>query len=531
MAELQTPNEIAASFLQDYVNFFLRDELYDISGAPITNNYFPLGPVENPKNISPQDKTGYDILANTGYSVYGSKTLLNPPNIDLFTQIPLALKMIDPPNVCTICMNPSWDTAVVPKEQLTPNCQYAAAGAECLSGSYPPSQPGSIVGLPTCNVCTNAQKKSNIAPPPINVAIQLNSKAPPSPPSFLNIPNININALGYWFCYSDNCENTFSCFLTNQPNILFANIPQTAKESIWRLYQIYYDPGLDTTGPANTVSKLNQENMSTFLRKNMKWLNKCCANSQSISSVSVNLYNKICNKPTVSGENTTGPLKSDIYGLPISECDSLAREHCVGGSPERIEFCKCKSITDPNCQLCLFKNKDEDACSCFEWNKFDETGKKIPWRGPLSSLEYDTTIGSNYDAYLYKFMQYNNPTDISRKCILNNCKDKNSYKTADMLRNKCPELCTSMLYNQKSANNTDPDNYSNVDIKDTVITVRCGGAEHNYYTGNPSLAPGYKPPTKGGLALWQYLVIGIPIFIILLSIIVFAIIKHRKKYS
>ena len=533
-SELQTETEIAADFLNDYVTSLLTDALYTRSGAPDPLKLVEILPVSTPPT-DPASKTGYDLITNTGYSIY---SVIDPSNLNIGNDyIPtLSLTMIDPPNVCTVCMNPSWDTAAVNHDILSPNCTYVPSGSKCKTGSFPATGTD-ITGLPTCNICSPPEITTNVPPSPVTGLMYQGINSSSMPP-FLKATQQGgstlYNPSAYILCNSSTspCPTTIQTtpsvgmyYLTNHPGIVLGLTTKTSTtDSFWRLFKISYD----FSNPITEINKLSSEQINKFLGKSMKWLGTCCTRSQSISSVSTTLHSQICGN---------GDLRSDIYGMPTTQCDDYATKHCVGGSTQRQDYCRdagdCAADTkdtSPKCQDCLYRNKDEIACSCFEWNKTDDQGKLVAWRGPINTtIDDDPTLGKEYDSKLYRFMKDNNPTHLSRKCVLSNCKDIYSYKTSDMLRTNCPELCTSMLYNTITDGKTDPSNHSTTNINDVKITVRCGSADTNYYQGQSSLAPGYKPPSKPVVRWPIYLLIGLVVAGIIGGVVAYVIIKRRKK--
>ena len=155
---------------------------------------------------------------------------------------------------------------------------------------------------------------------------------------------------------------------------------------------------------------------------------------------------------------------SDIFGLPSYQCDQAAYNICIN-------------------------NPKDPTCACFS--------------------DDPDAVGTGYDTIIHKFMRDNNPTQIGRKCILNACKDSNAYKTREMLVQDCPDLCTSMI-------NTKTSDHGSIDIKDTLITVKCGDGKQKY-----DLVSGTGPRNNEGNddskknRWWWYLLIVLAFLIVI----------------
>jgi hypothetical protein len=169
-------------------------------------------------------------------------------------------------------------------------------------------------------------------------------------------------------------------FITQDPIIFFGNF----RNSEYTFLKLKVTETLNSDY-LTMLKQITPENKKKFLSENMKWLKKCCVDSQLLGN----------NKDTLCGSYT-----SDFYGLPNYLCDAQAESYCSS-------------------------NRTDPACACYSMDP------KI--------------IGDGYDVLTWEYLKKYNPTDISPKCVINACKSSDAYKSRYMLREDCPHLCTSIL--------------------------------------------------------------------------------------
>jgi len=236
--------------------------------------------------------------------------------------------------------------------------------------------------------------------------------------------------------------------------------------NIYKLFQIVITNAEDQDY-IDDLKQISADNKSLYFNTNMKALKRCCVDSQLLG--------------TEISTNFCTPFLSDIFGLPSYPCDQAASNFCND-------------------------NPKDPTCACFS--------------------DDPAAIGTGYDTLIHRFMNGdatqpgNNPTQIARKCILNACKNSNAYKTAKMRRYDCPHLCTSLL-------NTNTSDTGSIDIKDAIVTVRCGDGKQNYTLGS---GPG--PDSNGDsdsktIKWWGYLLIVLSVLIVIGGIIF--VVKNRNK--
>jgi hypothetical protein len=214
------------------------------------------------------------------------------------------------------------------------------------------------------------------------------------------------------------------------------------------------------TDYVSMFSNITIENKNNFLNQNIKWIKKCCVDSQLLGS---KIKSILC-----------ANYSSDFYGFPSLQCDTKV-----------LNYCK--------------EHLDDPVCACFSTDP--------------------NVIGDGYDVIAWEYLK-KNPTLISPKCVLNACKNNDAYKSAEMLREKCPHLCTSLLNIKNSGK-------SSIDINNVIIGVKCGSGKQHFGVGaGPKTLPGIDNKTKW----WIYMIIVLVIAIVIGSIIfVIAKIKSRNN--
>lgn len=516
MSSAQKNNQemLAKELLEDYVDWAFS-QFYTTSDAPDPHK---LTKVELKKDsLNTVDMMGYDMMVSTGTSIYSVAEEAASNLSTLLESVPLQMVVTNPPEVCAPCRT---------------NCTNIPPNVQCLTGAYPPRSQGDgkeandQVGLPTCDLCYNPNYgscKSAICstsdrpktPDPLTGKLQsISSETGPGFANAANMIALVISSSPTPVYYFTNHPKQFLGLYQYQSRTSAEPKPET---EIWRLFQVsLQSPPLSPATYMTLLSGLSNSNLTTFLTTNMKWLRMCCVGNQLLDD---GISAILCGKT----------YRSDIYGLPTKVCDLAAQEYCVAAFREKKCTRECQSAgasvkdIDTCVDTCKYRNQNDLACSCFPWSK---DGKS--WRGKLEdSLDNDLTLGDGYDSAMYKFLSSNNPTTISRKCIVNNCKDPNAYKTAEMIRAKCPHMCTSILHNSLDEPTIDSDNNSNVDISNTTVTVKCGTAQQNFSQG-AGHPPGYKPSLKSHIKWWVYLIIGLVVAGVIGGVVIFVIVRRKR---
>ena len=539
MSSPQNQDAITKEILQDYVKWVFSYP-YTSSGAPGTKMKMSQL-IKSSEKLTTTDKTGFRMMKNTGVSMY---ELIGDNNWDLasfLSSVPLELEMQSPPSVCGPCRPhppplPPAQLSTASGDSPPEECPHSIPiGAQCLTGAWPPRVSEQVPGLPTCDLCKTPDScaaavcgtKDNPAPnrpkAPAPLTGVFTGLAPQTKPAFIQADGPLPTAFNFTFTAS---TQTMVLFLTNRPMYLMGTYNNGTPNNLWRLFKVSLQSLANPTllyGAIEQLSKTDASHrigvkaetlLTMFLSENMKWLRRCCVDNQLLDP---DVSNLLCQ--TKNGDTYT----SDIYGLPTEVCDEAALRYCVGGSKERKDYCKVKDEGESD-DACFYRNMNDPACTCFDWTK-----DGAPWRGNSTDLEDDATLGDGYDAAMYKFMKQYNPTSISRKCIVNNCKDADSYKTANMMRAKCPHMCTSILHRSIDEQGIDADNHSNVDISDTTVTVRCGSAEKNFFQGAGSPPGSKKPDPTKGLKWWIYLLIGLAVAGVIGGVIAYVIVRRKRE--
>lgn len=305
------------------------------------------------------------------------------------------------------------------------------------------------------------------------------------------------------------------------PEIFFTNIPgkflcyglagpthiTTKKEAIeaipdnraWRLFSLKIPSPAQMSKLSKTYSSCIEALTSSgpkqkgggfkeFILDNVKWLNRCCRLREYFEDPSTAAA--LC-------KIDYGPLKPGVNGLPNQLCD------------EKVTGCKngisnpCQKPTNPTVAICD-SNSPDPGCACFSKNA--------------------ASIGTGYDVVTQNYMDRNSPIIISPKCILNACKSIDAYKTAEMLKTDCPNLCTSVL-NLQSVDK------SNIGQNNIDVSVKCGSGGQKFKLGtNTSGGKGGSGGSTSSSKWWIFLIIAAVLLLLVVGGVVIYVVKKRKKY-
>jgi len=173
---------------------------------------------------------------------------------------------------------------------------------------------------------------------------------------------------------------------------------------------------IQTTTPINNT---NFTPFTYFLTNSIKYINKCC-NLSALNDQGVENLLKSC-------ENSNF-IFDGFAQLPNPKCDSTMATMCATGPNFNSELCSCINRKNP------------------------------------------TLIG-NVKLYNYLTKQLN----IPEACISGICNEQISYVPANLRRQICPNICSSIL-------NVDAKGYANIEIDGVKMTIEC-----NQTTGQISI--------------------------------------------